>query len=180
MVAQGRHRYRVPILTLLIVAGLAAIGISLYTQYWIPYQTESSLEEIDAKRIKDISNLDAALSRALATSTTIAAPAITASSTASTTNYVYISIPSISPTCADINLPTLADGWSYRCTDGAHYTRADGTGWLPVDLTKQGIPFLPTDPINTPDNSNFYAYAQVQTATSTHYALSTLLDDPNQ
>lgn len=83
-------------------------------------------------------------------------------------HYVYLSLPSESPSCDGIDLPTLPDGWSYRCAPPSTYTKADGTGWLPLDLTTHGISMLPVDPVNKAATLNYYAYVEDASPTISH------------
>ncbi len=96
-----------------------------------------------------------------------------------TASTVYISIPDTSATCANItSLPTLPSGYSYHCVTSANSTNINGTGWLPIDFTAQGIQnlsALPLDPTNAVSTSTplFYAYVANPTAgTFTAYAAS--------
>lgn len=77
-------------------------------------------------------------------------------------NTVYISIPHASPTCTGAGLPTLPSGWSYACASSSTYTKVDGTGWIPVNLTvfSAGSPLsrLPVDPINATSTGEYYTY----------------------
>lgn len=284
-----RFKYRVHVLSILIVIGLIAIVASLYVRYYAPYREEHHLEKLDAQRVKDIDALDAAIQAALqaqaphtdaaqAASTTgalvqeitaliqprnkntkAARPspssglaALSASSEQATTgtlsrsslqlatstlalsfptpralcpriassslpagwsmicdasttaftipsatpacndiatsslpaswsssctypHYVYISIPSASPNCDGIDLPALPDAWSYRCAPESSYRNADGTGWLPLNLTTQGITTLPIDPVNEAKSLNYYAYVHGIGTKSTIHALSAFL-----
>ena len=90
-------------------------------------------------------------------------------------NTIYVSIPDSSPTCANLGLPALPSGWSYSCSNINNYRKIDGTGWIPVDLTKisSGSPLskLPVDPINTTSTGNYYTYV-----TGGSWALSSLFE----
>ena len=77
-------------------------------------------------------------------------------------NVVYISIPSDSPTCVGLGLPTLPAGWNYRCVTAANLRNINGTGWIPVNFTaitgRIPLTTLPIDPINTVASGSYYAY----------------------
>ncbi len=56
---------------------------------------------------------------------------------------VSVSLPDISPTCANLTgLPVLPTGWNYRCVTATNLRNTDGTGWIPVNLNviKGGSP----------------------------------------
>jgi len=77
-------------------------------------------------------------------------------------NTIHVSIPSDSPTCANLGLPIPPSGWSYRCVSAANLRNIDNTGWIPIDFTvmPRGSPLasLPVDPVNTVASSNFYVF----------------------
>jgi len=77
-------------------------------------------------------------------------------------NTIHVSIPSDSPTCANLGLPTPPPGWVYRCVSAANLRNIDNTGWIPIDFTvmPRGSPLasLPIDPVNTVASSNFYVF----------------------
>ena len=77
-------------------------------------------------------------------------------------NRIHVSIPSDSPTCDNLGLPTPPPGWSYRCVSAANLRNIDNTGWIPIDFTvmPRGSPLasLPIDPVNTVASSNFYVF----------------------
>ncbi len=79
-----------------------------------------------------------------------------------TANTVYVSIPDTSPTCANVGLPALPSGYTYACASTSTYTRVDGTGWIPANLsslsTGSPLPRLPLDPVNTTSSGNYYSY----------------------
>lgn len=150
------------VLKMLIAAGIFAILLSLYTQYGKPYLNERALEKQDAIRIRDIDALNLAVQDALKASSTayLGEP-----------NTVYISIPSDDPTCANLDLPSLPQGWSYRCSSQENYKKADGTGWVPAHFTNTPSS-LPIDPLNTAETLNYYSYV----ASSTDYVITATLD----
>ena len=73
---------------------------------------------------------------------------------------VYVSLPDTSPTCASYALPPLPPSWTYNCAPISSYTKVDGTGWIPVNLTSFSagalLSKLPTDPIN--DINDYYTF----------------------
>ncbi|HOI44004.1 MAG TPA: SUMF1/EgtB/PvdO family nonheme iron enzyme, partial [Candidatus Aminicenantes bacterium] len=81
---------------------------------------------------------------------------------------VYVSIPDSSSSCANLNLPSLPDGYSYKCASQASFRKSDGTGWVPVNFNSMdiGSPLsaLPVDPSNiytqdlNANNDFFYTY----------------------
>jgi len=80
-------------------------------------------------------------------------------------NVVYTSLLSTSLNCADLSLPALPAGWSYRCvTTEANLRRIDGSGWLPINFNAipGGSPFiqLPIDPINSAASTLYFAYTR--------------------
>jgi hypothetical protein len=78
-------------------------------------------------------------------------------------NTVYISIPSESPTCDDLDLPSLPDRWQYHCVPVNNLAKTDGTGWLPVnfDMLSPGTMItLPVDPVNRANTDNYYAFVK--------------------
>ena len=64
---------------------------------------------------------------------------------------VYVSIPDISATCANLGLPALPTGWSYQCAPSSSYLNANGTGWIPVNFNLipggSSLGALPIDPV---------------------------------
>jgi len=79
-----------------------------------------------------------------------------------TSTVVYVSVPDTSPTCANLGLPPLPNGWSYHCVTETNLRNIDGTGWVPVNfnLVSSGAPLskLPVDPINATSSNNYYTY----------------------
>lgn len=75
----------------------------------------------------------------------------------------YTSLIDTTTTCANLGLPGLPTGSSYRCsTSTAAARRINGSGWLPLDL--RAISFgsvlsqLPIDPVNTTSSGLYYTY----------------------
>ena len=107
----------------------------------------------DSTRMREIGTLHRAIS--MLRIDTPAAPL-------GSSNTIHVSIPSDSPTCANLGLPTPPPGWSYRCVSAANLRNIDNTGWIPIDFTvmPRGSPLasLPVDPVNTVASSNFYVF----------------------
>ena len=150
------------VLKILIGLGLIAIIISLYMQYGKPYWKELITEKQDRVRINDLSSLNNILKGALPASSKL----------------IYLSLPSDDPNCANLILPTLPLGWSYRCSNQTDYKKTDGNGWIPVDFTKLSdssfLKLLPVDPINSAEDLFYYAY--VAGEAGENWALASLLD----
>jgi len=91
-------------------------------------------------------------------------------------SYVYISLPSESPTCNDLDLPSLPTGWSYHCAPASRLTNADGTGWFPGRLLGLDIKSLPVDPINNATVLNYYAYAAEEGSSTPSFFVAATLD----
>jgi len=83
-----------------------------------------------------------------------------------TSSVVYVSIPDTTSTCANLGLPPLSSGWSYKCVSSSTLQKTDGTGWIPIDFRKQSfgktLSKLPIDPINQTSTGNFYTYTYNQ------------------
>ncbi len=90
----------------------------------------------------------------------------------------YISYPDSSTTCGNIGISTstIANGYAFACATSLSYTRTDGTGWVPVNLSSitggSPISSLPKDPVNTTSSQNYYQYL----GNSSNWALSALLE----
>ena len=123
---------------------------------------EKALQKLDQRRIADITALDTTTRAILIASSTIAL---------GTPNTVYISLPSATSTCADLELPSLPDGWSYHCAGVAELSKTDGTGWLPIDFRDfhaladsghtnilENVGMLPIDPVSNAGTLNYYAF----------------------
>ncbi len=119
----------------------------------------------DALRISDLATLNSTL--ALFQAEHWQRPMGAASTT-------YLSIPDMSPTCANTGL-TPPSGWTYHCAPTSTYAKVDGTGWIPVDFTliSAGSPLskLPIDPANTTSSGLYYTYTP-----GGSYAISSALE----
>lgn len=89
-------------------------------------------------------------------------------------NTVYVSIPddgtdsasdanTIADDCDEHSLPSLSEGWRYKCVSSAsgNLRKTDGTGWIPLDLSSVSAinpPTLPIDPINTASDSLYFTF----------------------
>ncbi|MDE2100226.1 MAG: prepilin-type N-terminal cleavage/methylation domain-containing protein [Patescibacteria group bacterium] len=84
-------------------------------------------------------------------------------------NVVYVSLPdptltgSQTSTCSSLNLPALPTGWTYNCVSQQDLFNTNGTGWMPVNLSRipggSPISALPVDPTNSPTGGEYYTYA---------------------
>jgi hypothetical protein len=116
-------------------------------------------EARDGSRISDMASLNSALSYSLADNS---AESIGAANT------VYVSVPDPTATstagdqCQGLSLLSLPSGYSYHCAASSTYRRADGTGWIPVNLSANAfgssLAQLPTDPVNAPSSRLYYTY----------------------
>jgi prepilin-type N-terminal cleavage/methylation domain-containing protein len=123
--------------------------------------TELLRQGRDSNRLSDLANINTALN---IFQTDVSSGSL---GTASTT---YISIPDPAATstagsqCQGLGLSTssLPVGWSYHCAASSTLRKADGTGWLPVNLTlisfKSPLGTLPVDPVNTTSSGQYYTY----------------------
>jgi len=138
------------LIELLIVIGIIAIISAAVVITINP--TERLREARDATRTTDITTLDKSLS---------ILDSQNASASFGTASTVYISIADTSATCANLGLDSLPSGYSYHCAPTSTLQNPDGTGWLPVDFTSEGIislSALPIDPINTTSTGLWYSY----------------------
>lgn len=112
------------ILKTLIALGLIFIAVSLYTQYGQSYLIEKQLEKSDLEKIENIQFFSD-----LIQSTSFS------QNTSTIKNEVFLSIPSNSEDCNDVNLPELGSGWKYRCSTQSNYQKTNGEGWIPFDFS---------------------------------------------
>jgi hypothetical protein len=107
---------------------------------------------------------------------------------------VYVSVPSLDPTCADLALPVLEPGERYRCVPPERSTNVDGTGWMPIDfrqvesvvgrhmLSFSIVRALPIDPINTVESGQYYTFSVHERGGWTlngRFESRRFIDDPN-
>ncbi|MGB9609084.1 MAG: type II secretion system protein, partial [Minisyncoccia bacterium] len=126
----------------------------------------------DSRRVSDLKNLNSAIS--LFRSDTQGQYPMGSSSV------VYISIPDIDPNCSNLGLPAPTSGWSYHCVPSSTLRNTDGTGWIPIDFTKQSfgksLSSLPVDPINQTSTLNYYSY--IYDPLTGKYELNAKLESP--
>lgn len=139
------------LIELLIVVAIIAILSTVLILTLNP--TELLRKARDATRSSDLNTLGTALNIFIADQT---------SGFLGTSTVVYVSIPDTTSTCANLGLPTLPSGYSYACATSSNYKKADGTGWIPVNLSSVsfGAPLsaLPVDPVNTTSSRLYYTY----------------------
>lgn len=134
---------------LVVIAIVAVLGVAVV----LTLNPQDLLRQVrDSTRLSDLAALNKAIgiAQASASGGSLGDPAA-----------LYLSIPDTSSSCANLGLPPLAGGMAYRCATAASSTRADGTGWLPVNLaaeTSSGISRLPVDPINTYSSDLYYQF----------------------
>lgn len=153
-------------LKILIAVGILAILFSLSFKYFKPFLREISNQLNDKMRLKDISLLDATLSELKNSNL---------DSFSGEKNIVYVSLPSKSADCNDLNLPTLAENWSYVCKPESDYKKNDGAGWIPADFSKlknSDLKKLPVDPINSADTLGYYAFLMDRDSGKTEWILT--------
>lgn len=72
---------------------------------------------------------------------------------------VYLSLPASNSDCSDLGFPV---GGVYHCATNTDFTKVDGTGWIPIDLTQLStgstLARLPIDPVNNASSSLYYQY----------------------
>ena len=140
------------LIELLIVIGILAILTAAVVIILNP--GELLKEARDSSRMTDLASMSKTVQLLLTQDPTVSL------GTAST---VYISVPDpSSSSCASLSgLPTLPSGYTYHCVTAANSTNVNGTGWLPIDFTAQGIQSLsklPIDPTNNVSQLLYYAY----------------------
>jgi type II secretory pathway pseudopilin PulG len=137
---------------LLLVVGIVAV-LSVAVVVLIN-PTELLRRSRDSQRISDLKNLDTAIYKYKYSGNRIGS--------LGNPNTIYTSlVDANSASCADLGLPKLTSGWVYSCvTSTSTLQDVDGTGWVPVNISSNGIlSSLPIDPINSASNSNYYFYA---------------------
>lgn len=104
----------------------------------------------DSTRLSDIAAVNNTLAMVIAD---IPNPSIGAAGT------VYLSLPASNADCSDLGFPV---GGVYQCSTPTDFTKVDGTGWIPVDLTQLStgstLSRLPLDPVNDQASSLYYQY----------------------
>lgn len=152
------------LIELLIVIGILAILTAAVVIILNP--GELLKEARDSSRMSDLASISKTVQLLLTQN-----PSVNLGTVAT----VYISIPDpSSSTCASITgLPVLPSGYSYHCVTAANSTAINGTGWLPIDFTAQGIQNLsklPIDPTNDASQLLYYAYTPGTNSTFDAYA----------
>ena len=158
------------LLKILIAVGIAAIALSLGVKYFKTFLTETEKQKGDEKRIQDILLLNSELDKFQNAN---------AGFFPVEKNKVYISIPSENENCDDLNLPSLAENWEYRCQTETEFQKIGGNGWIPIDFTKaenNALKELPIDPINSTDNLNYYAFISDIAENKIEWALSATIE----
>jgi prepilin-type N-terminal cleavage/methylation domain-containing protein len=82
------------------------------------------------------------------------------------TTYVSIPDPLATSTagdqCQGLGLLSLPTGTVYQCAASSTYRKVDGTGWIPINFTKQSfgrlLGSLPVDSTNTTSTGLYYTY----------------------
>mgnify|MGYP003392617483 CR=1 FL=1 len=140
---------------LIVIAILAILAAAVII---IINPTEMTRSAKDAERLSSLKSINDSLSLAL-----LEVPA----SSFGAYNTISVSVPDTSATCANLVLPALQTGWSYRCVTEANLRNTNGTGWIPADLSviKGGAPIssLPVDPVNAVGSDNYYIYVNSPT-----------------
>ncbi len=162
---RGKSAPSFTLIELLVVIGILAILTAAVVLVLNP--SELLKQGRDSKRSTDIASIHKAIQLLITQSPSVSLGA------AST---VSISIPDTSSTCANLSLPTLPTGYTYRCVPQASSTLINGSGWLPIDFTQttiQNFSSLPLDPANTSTTELYYAYMPTTAGT---YELTTLME----
>ncbi len=153
------------LIELLVVIGILAILTAAVVLVLNP--SDLLKQGRDSKRSTDLASLHKSI-QLLVTQTSVVSLG-----NAST---VSVSLPDASPTCANLLLPALPAGYTYRCVPQASSTLLNGSGWLPIDFTQSGIQnfsALPLDPTNTSSTGLYYTYMPTNTGT---YELTSLME----
>ncbi|MBI3589107.1 MAG: type II secretion system protein [Candidatus Liptonbacteria bacterium] len=141
------------LIELLIVIGVLAILVTTVLLTLNPAETLKQAR--DSTRVAELASLDKAIGFAVTQDPALAL---------GVANTVYISLSDeSSATCGSHSafLPPLAPGWQYNCVNKANLQKANGTGWLPINLT--GLPVapintLPVDKSNSDQAGLYYSY----------------------
>jgi prepilin-type N-terminal cleavage/methylation domain-containing protein len=111
----------------------------------------------DANRMSDLNTLTDALSQYAADQ------GLNPGFSLGTPGVAYLSIPDPTATSsAGTNCSGLGLSGNYHCPASSTYRNVNGTGWIPVNLTKMSngspIGVLPVDPINQSSSNLYYCY----------------------
>lgn len=135
---------------LLVVIGILAVIGTVATVVINPANLME--QSRDATRASDLQTLNKALAVYQADGNTYFG----------TANTVYVSLPDPTPNCSGHTLPPLPVGWAYACKPAASYRNADGSGWIPLDLSPASsgaaLAALPVDPVNDAVRGHYYTY----------------------
>lgn len=148
------------LLELLVVVGILSVLATIAVLVINP--AEQLKQSRDAKRVIDIQTLNISL-----------AAAQYANAPMGTSSVIYVSVPDVSPICANLGLPTPPTGWTYACKTVANYQKTDGTGWIPVNVAGNGFQMttLSIDPTNDVSKGLYDVYIG-----GGSYALSSALE----
>lgn len=163
--SSGKNRYLLfkglTLLEILIVIGVIGVLSALAILAWQPLEIKRQVH--DSQRISDLTNLHLALTNAF-----IENPL----GFMGATSTVYLSLPDTDSNCSSFSLPDLPTGWQYRCATAADYQKANGLGWLPMDLANySSVAYLANDPVNNGD----YYYAYVYSSLDKQWVFTALL-----
>lgn len=135
---------------LIVIAILAILSVAIVI---VINPTDLIRQSRDTNRLTDLNQLNKALSLFDVTNP---------NDFTGTSSVVYVSLPDTTTTCANLSLPALPSGYSYRCVTTSTLIKTDGTGWIPVnfDGISYGSPIqkLPVDPQNTTSTGQYYSY----------------------
>lgn len=136
---------------LLIVIAIVAVLATVSTLIINP--VELLKQSRDANRLTDLTSLKKVLTLLEGDQAGIAL---------GSTSTVYVSLPDTSPICANLGLPSLPTGYTYRCVTQAALRQTDGTGWIPVNFNSFSggvlLSRLPVDPSNNAGGGLYYTY----------------------
>jgi len=151
---------------LLIVIGILAILTAAVVIVLNPM--DLLRQSRDAKRLSDLASIHSAISLLLTQSPTLSL---------GSSSVIYTSLVDTTTTCANLGLPTLPSGITYKCSlTQASSTAVDGTGWIPLPFSSvsmgSALPILPIDPQNTTSSGLYYTY----TTNGTQYELTSIVE----
>lgn len=138
---------------LLIVIGILAVLTAAIVLVLNP--ADLLRQSRDTKRTQDLALINSSISLLLTQDPSVSL---------GTNNTVYVSISDTTTTCANLGLPQLPSGYVYGCVSSSTLRNVDGTGWIPIDFTRntlQNISSLPVDPQNTTTTGQYYRYVAV-------------------
>ncbi len=152
-----RSRVGFTLIELLVVIAIIAILAVVVVLTLNPGQL--ILQARDSNRLSDLASLNSAINLY------VTDLSINGSIALGSSSVTYVSIPDPTATttagtdCAGIGLPS---GGSFHCAASSTFRKVDGTGWIPVNLTRmsQGAPLgqLPIDPVNQTSTGSYFSY----------------------